>query len=171
MTAESTTTAPAIKIVKVKRSTKKILVEFLKGDDEGSVNSPDNPLPEFFPALDALAPLVTFLCDLPAEYEEGLTVTGLRFTKSGNADAVLLIAKKKINGNTRPFNIITPLVLMDQPEEGEAAHLTTEQAILVERVVEEAIKYASGMRSQGHIKLEPDAAGDDGEGEGDAGNG
>jgi hypothetical protein len=139
------------KILKVKRTQKAIFIAFKKEDEEHDVTAHDNPLPSFYPSFDALAPLVCALCELPSKYTDGMTVTGVTLTKSGKADACLLIAKKTIEGNTRPFNIVTPLVLMDPPEAGEAAHLTTKESGLVNAVIEEAKKYVRGERAQGQI--------------------
>ena len=107
--------------------------------------------------MDALAPLVCELCELPRDYIAGLTVSGLTLCESGKVEFVTIVAKKEIAGNSRPFNIATPLIPIDQPEEGEGSHLTIAQAILVETAVEEARKYIRGERSQGQMKLSPEA--------------
>ena len=148
---------PELNIRKIRRSSKKITFVFLNGEEEHSASYKDNPLPSFGPALDALAPLVCELCELPRDYIAGLTVSGLTLCESGKVECVTIVAKKEIAGNSRPFNIATPLITIDQPEEGEGSHLTIAQAILVETAVEEARKYIRGERSQGQMKLTPEA--------------
>ena len=91
------------------------------------------------------------------DYKDGLTVSGLTLCESGKVECVTIVAKKEIAGNSRPFNIATPLIPIDQPEEGEGSHLTIAQAILVETALEEARKYIRGERSQGQMKLAPEA--------------
>ena len=148
---------PELNIRKIRRSSKKLTFVFLNGEEEHSASYKDNPLPTFGPSLDALAPLVCELCELPNDYKDGLTVSGLTLCESGKVECVTIVAKKEIAGNSRPFNIATPLIPIDQPEEGEGSHLTIAQAILVETAVEEARKYIRGERSQGQMKLSPEA--------------
>ena len=148
---------PELNIRKIRRSSKKLTFVFLNGEEEHSASYKDNPLPTFGPSLDALAPLVCELCELPKDYKDGLTVSGLTLCESGKVECVTIVAKKEIAGNSRPFNIATPLIPIDQPEEGEGSHLTIAQAILVETALEEARKYIRGERSQGQIKLTPEA--------------
>lgn len=142
-----------LNIRKIRRSAKKLSFVFLNGEEEHSASYKDNPLPTFGSALDALSPLVCELCELPKDYAVGLTVSGLTLAESGKVECVTIVAKKEIKGNSRPFNIATPLIPIDQPEEGDGAHLTIAQAILVETAVEEARKYIRGERAQGQMKL------------------
>lgn len=142
-----------LNIRKMRRSAKKLSFTYLNGEEEHSASYKDNPLPSFGPALDALAPLVCELCELPHDYKDGLTVSGLTLAESGKVECVTIVAKKEIAGNSRPFNIATPLIPIDQPEEGEGTHLTIAQAILVETALEEARKYIRGERAQGQMKL------------------
>lgn len=148
---------PDLNIRKIRRSSKKLSFTYLNGEEEHAAAYKDNPLPSFGPSLDALAPLVCELCDLPKDYMAGLTVSGLTLCESGKVECITIVAKKEIAGNSRPFNIATPLIPIDQPEEGEGSHLTIAQAILVETAVEEARKYIRGERSQGQMKLTPEA--------------
>ena len=161
---------PDLNIRKIRRSSKKLSFVFLNGEEEHSASYKDNPLPSFGPSLDALAPLVCELCELPKDYKDGLTVSGLTLCESGKVECVTIVAKKEIAGNSRPFNIATPLIPIDQPEEGEGSHLTIAQAILVETALEEARKYIRGERSQGQMRLTPEAEGDDEPESGDTGN-
>lgn len=148
---------PELNIRKIRRSSKKLSFTYLNGEEEHAAAYKDNPLPSFGPSLDALAPLVCELCELPKDYKDGLTVSGLTLCESGKVECVTIVAKKEIAGNSRPFNIATPLIPIDQPEEGEGSHLTIAQAILVETALEEARKYIRGERSQGQMKLSPEA--------------
>lgn len=148
---------PDLNIRKIRRSSKKISFTYLNVEEEHAAAYKDNPLPTFGPSLDALAPLVCELCDLPRDYIVGLTVSGLTLCESGKVEYVTIVAKKEIAGNSRPFNIATPLIPIDQPEEGEGSHLTIAQAILVETALEEARKYIRGERSQGQMRLTPEA--------------
>ena len=166
---------PELNIRKIRRSSKKLSFTYLNGEEEHAAAYKDNPLPSFGPSLDALAPLVCELCELPKDYKDGLTVSGLTLCESGKVECVTIVAKKEIAGNSRPFNIATPLIPIDQPEEGEGSHLTIAQAILVETALEEARKYIRGERSQGQMKLTPEAEETEVEGDeepeaGDTGN-
>ena len=147
---------PDLNIRKIRRSSKKLSFTYLNGEEEHAAAYKDNPLPTFGPSLDALAPLVCELCELPRDYIAGLTVSGLTLCESGKVECVTIVAKKEIAGNSRPFNIATPLIPIDAPEEGEGSHLTIAQAILVETALEESRKYIRGERSQGQMKLTPE---------------
>ena len=161
-----------LNIRKIRRSSKKLSFTYLNGEEEHAAAYKDNPLPSFGPSLDALAPLVCELCELPKDYIIGLTISGLTLCESGKVECITIVAKKEIAGNSRPFNIATPLIPIDQPEEGEGSHLTIAQAILVETALEEARKYIRGERSQGQMKLTPEESKEeetDGEAEADDG--
>jgi len=140
-------------IKKVKRTRKKLYVLWHNGADDHSVNSTDNALPEFQPALDALASLVCEICAWPADYASNLRIMGLVMGTQGEADTVSILAQKSLVDAGKALAITTPPRLLSHPSEpgSYTTPLTNAQAELVWAVVEAAKDYAKGNRAQGEL--------------------
>ncbi len=170
-------------ITKVKLTRTNVHLEYTNEGDTYKYDSKDKPLPSFYEAMEALAPLVIATLGLPKSYvgkkptegdrEPGLplTVNGLTIVYKGDARQVCIVATKVVSACPSPFNITVPLRYMDQPdEEGTASEpYGTKEVNLLEEVITEARKYLRGERAQGQLPLEetvqPPAEPEDGENE------
>lgn len=169
--ATKTPSAPAapkatpLTILKVRRTRKHVAISYRNGDEEHNLKSRDKPLPAFDRAIEALGPLVCSLLHLPAGYVEGMRPVGVTITDANGNEQVCIVAAKSLDDANGPFNIATPLRLMDLPEaEGSySPPLAAAQVGLIDEVVEQAKAYILGDRAQGQIEFEDDK--EDGEGD------
>jgi hypothetical protein len=164
---ETTPAAPAPKatpltILKVRRTRKHVVIHYRNGDEDHEIKSRDNPLPAFDQAIAALAPLVCQLVNLPASYVENMRASGITITDGSGNEQVTVVAAKSLDDANGPFNIATPLRLMDLPEaEGSySPPLGADQVALIDEVVEQAKQYILGNRAQGQIEWKDDKKGD-----------
>jgi hypothetical protein len=148
--------ATSLTILKVRRTRKAISIHYRNGDEDHELTSRDNPLPAFLKAVDALPPLVCELLHLPAGYVENMKASGLTISDGSGNEQVTIVAQKSLNDANGPFNIATPLRLMDLPEaEGSySPPLTDKQVALVDEVIEQAKAYVLGERAQGQITFD-----------------
>src|SRR5690242_16632496 len=107
-----TNTPQTLRIIKVRRTRKRIFIDYRKGDEELTIKSRDNPLPAFLVAIDALASLVLSICHLPESYSQDLRATGFTIT---DKNMVTLQATKSFEDAGSPLNIATPLRFLDLP--------------------------------------------------------
>lgn len=149
--------ATPLTILKVRRTRKHVVIEYRNGDEDHKLKSRDNPLPAFDNAIAALAPLVCQLIKVPATYVENMRAVGITIADGGN-EQVTVIAAKSLDDAQGPFNIATPLRLMDLPEaEGSyTPPLDAKQVALIDEVVEQAKAYILGNRAQGQIEFKKD---------------
>lgn len=163
----------SLTILKVRRTRKAISIHYRNGDEDHDITSRDNPLPAFGKALDALPPLVCELLALPAGYVENMKATGLTISDGSGNEQVTIVAQKSLPDSNGPFNIATPLRLMDLPEaEGSySPPLTDKQVALVDEVIEQAKAYVLGNRAQGQIVFEDGDDDEDGDGKEEPENG
>jgi hypothetical protein len=147
--------ATPLTILKVRRTRKHVVISYRNGEEEHTLRSRDNPLPAFDHAIAALAPLVCTLVKVPATYVENLRAIGLTITDGSGNEQVMIIAQKSLDDANGPFNIATPLRLMDVPEaEGSySPPLGEDQVALIDEVVEQAKAYVMGERAQGQIEF------------------
>jgi hypothetical protein len=161
-------------ITKVRRTKKKIIVEYTVDGEERVLRAPENPLPAFNEAFDALTPLVCEICHLPAKFGNKLTVLEVKLTDKGN-ELVTFKASKEIDDSTDAFKFSTPNRLTSHPkEEGKCSPpLKEAQVALITALIDEAAAYVKGDRAQGQIQFpagEDDPEdGDDGAAEPEAG--
>jgi hypothetical protein len=161
-----------IQITSVKRTRASIVIHYEQGDGKFCIDEPDNPLPTFYKAMDALAPLVPRICHFPKSYaDEGLRVTEFVIGSKGGATTVVLRVKKDLDDSSKEFTFITPERLLEQPTE-EGAYsppLGGEANALVAECIAEAKAYVKGDRAQGQIAFEEgDEDEDEDKGAGDA---
>jgi hypothetical protein len=159
----------ALTILKVRRTRKHVVIHYRNGENDHNIKCRDNPLPAFDKAVSALAPLVIELLHLPSAYIENLKATGITISDASGNDQVCVVAQKSLVDAAAPFNICTPLRLMDLPEKPGSVStppLTDAQVELVDEVVEQAKAYIKGDRAQGQIAFDDGEKGaDDGSGE------
>lgn len=153
-------------ITKVKRTKKKIIVEYTVDGEERVLRAPENPLPAFNLAFDAFPSLVCEICHLPAKFAHNLIVLEMKLTDKGN-ELVTFKASKPIDDSTDAFKFTTPNRLTSHPkEEGKCSPpLKEAQVALITSLIDEAAAYVKGNRAQGQIHFP--GGEDDEEGDGD----
>lgn len=114
------------------------------------------PLQSFDDALQALGNVAAKIIEL--RNDSGVTVKWLsiRRTKHGTRSAVIKIVKH-LNCTDQGHPLKTPTFQFDEPAQDEAVarECTKEQAELINTVIAEAEKYASGDRQQMLLGMEP----------------
>jgi hypothetical protein len=157
-----------MEIKKVQITRTAVHLEYENEGDTYKYESSDKPLPSFYNAVKALAPLVIETLDLPKSYvgrepQEGdktpglpLRVVGVTFVTKGESRQVLITATKVLALTPSPFNITVPLRYMDQPtKEGATSEPYGKKHVnLLEDVIEQAKAYLRGERAQGTLPLE-----------------
>lgn len=159
--------AKSIDILEVHRTRRTINIHWQQGDGRFDLDEPDNPLPAFTKAFDALTSLVTTVLHVPEEWAVNLRVTGVKMSKQGGADQVSLVFRKSLDDASKEFSAVTPPRLLAHPTEpgSYTPPLTEAQAALVWEAIEQAKAYVKGDRAQGVITFEGDEEGGE-EGEG-----
>jgi hypothetical protein len=158
----------SIDILEAHRTRKSICITWQQGDGSFELAEPDNPLPAFTKAFDALTALVTTIIHVPKEWAANLRVTGLKMSKQGGADQVSFVFRKGLDDASKEFVAVTPPRLLAHPTEpgSYTPPLTNAEAALVWEAVEQAKAYVKGDRAQGVISFDDDEN-EGGEGEGD----
>lgn len=122
------------------------------------ITAHDAPLKKFDTALQALSAVAVKVLELPPEYENGIVVTGLgiSYTKAGTRSATIYF-KKQIDKLALLHPLVTPTFQIDDPGQGEdksqKRQVLPKHAGLVEEMLDQAIKYASGDRQQMQLPL------------------
>jgi hypothetical protein len=148
-----------ITIHEVRRTRRSIQIAYDKGTGHFQLDEPDNPLPSFTAAFDALFPLVAIIIDVPEEWAAlNCRVVGLKLGEQGGAKTVALIVRKGIDDAAKEFAFVTPFRLLAHPTEPGTytPPLTNAQAALIETLIEEAKRYLLGERAQGEISFGED---------------
>lgn len=151
--------ALAIEIASIKRTHKRIEIDYARGEGKFQLKERDNPRSSFLEAFDALTPLVATICHLPADYTEvNCRVTGVVLGEQGGMTTAALLVRKGIDDASKEFVFKTPARLMGHPtQEGSyTPPLSVDDAELVHQLVEEAKLYIEGERAQGQIEFEGD---------------
>lgn len=141
-------------ITKIKRTKKRIVVEYTADKEERVLRAQENPLPAFHAAFDALSILVCQICHLPDDYARGLVVTEMKLTDKGN-ELVTFRAAKTLDDSSDTFRFATPNRLTDVPkEEGVTSPPLDEAKVaLITSLIDEAAAYVKGDRAQGMIQF------------------
>lgn len=156
-----------INIVKVKRTRKKLYIDWTQGDDDHDIGSRDNPLPSFPKALDALTPIIASVCHFPPDYvTTNCRVVAFKMGTKGEAPTVSFTVAKGLDDAAKEFVFNTPERLLSHPSEPGTytPPLTNAEADLVWQAVAEAKQYILGDRAQGQIAFETEEESDDGSG-------
>lgn len=111
-----------------------------------SLASFDEPEKEFAEALQALAPMVCLLLDLPPEYKSDLTITSVSLSyNDSQGRGCVITSLKKLPGFNAPLVLNTPHL----PEESE--HGPTMPGYLIQalnNLSDYAIRFRNGQRMQ-----------------------
>lgn len=113
---------------------------------EQTLTSSESPRPEFGKALHALTDWVLEICDLPAAFRHGLSITGCTMTL-GVAGGIVVTAQKKVSGSNAPMMIHTPHV-PEEPMTKDGPALPDSVREVVTRLEREAQRFWDGDRAQ-----------------------
>lgn len=148
-----------ITIHEVRHTRRSIRIAYDKGTGHFKIDEPDNPLPSFTAAFDALLPLVAIMIHVPEEWATtNCRVVGIKLAAQGGAKSVALCVRKGIDDAAKEFAFVTPFRLLAHPTEPGTytPPLTGAQAELIETVIEESKRYLLGERAQGEIAFGED---------------
>lgn len=126
--------------------------------DSFVLESHDKPLPEFERAFVGLPAHVVMICELPAGYAQGMTVTGVSWStheESGTRGAVMTAQKKLATANS-PLVLNTPHLPYEaySGQPGDPNPVLPVPAVRdLERLEKAATAYVKGERAQGELGL------------------
>ena len=146
-------------IHKVFRKKGKVEIHYTKPGDFGQdglkLESEDQPAPELFLSLQALAAVALREWDLPEAWGSQAQVLGYQGKQSGDAFDYSISLKVKLLTVDDP--VLLNLPPKPEPASGLAKEkcLSTETMEAIRQVEREAIKFIDGQRAQGHLNLEP----------------
>lgn len=129
-----------------------------KGDwDEYSLSSSEAATPGFHDALAALRADVVEMCELPVEYEERISVTGVSVSISEDREipGATITAQLRLDKSHAPLNLNTPhkaeeMYAEDAPEDKKSL-LSGECIDALHALYHEAERYVKGERAQGDL--------------------
>lgn len=113
---------------------------------EQTLTSYETPRPEFITAMQALTSWVIRICDLPIDYADGMTITGVSVSL-GEYGGCVVTALKKVVGANAPVVINTPHVPELATSES-GPELPPEAVRLLNELDDEALKFWNGERAQ-----------------------
>lgn len=129
------------------------------GFDHMTILSPEEPESELIKALEKLKPVLTAVAELPKEWDEKLTVTGLTYTHEANEHKKVVIIGKRKSAVGGPLNINSPIRSVTS-EDGDN-DISILHADLLEEFDGFVIDYLNGRRAQGTLDLEGETEGDE----------
>jgi hypothetical protein len=113
-----------------------------------SLNSHEDPRPEFKTALQALTAFVCGICELPLDYTDEMTISSVTLTDHDTLGrGCVVTALKKLSRAQSPLVLNTPHVTETPAADGQPA-LPGYAIDLLERLVDEAERYRKGERAQ-----------------------
>lgn len=123
------------------------------GWDEYSLTCSDKPRPELLVALEALAPHVIEMCELPESYLDRITVRSVSYSYGGDQEVMgaTISGQMALYYSNCGLNINTPHKASDSYSDGPAddKQLLDSECIKALGVLEdEAIRYIQGDRAQ-----------------------
>lgn len=135
---------------KIKHHKSKVTLEWT---DEGvsdskhtTLTSHDDPEEEFTEAMQALAPIVARMLELPESYADGLNVIGTSLTYSDSQGrGVVITCLKEVSSFNAPLVINTPHVV-EENEHGPV--MPTDLIRALDNLQEAAIRFKDGHRLQ-----------------------
>lgn len=126
--------------------------------EEIKATSSERPLPSFADAMQAFAPFVIDLLEIPDDWQSALTITTLNLSadKNGNRGLIVTATKPVAKAYDRPLVLNTPLVREggDEPAD-EACVLPDEVLELIALAEDEAVRYLNGEREQRELFDKP----------------
>ena len=146
-----------IKKIKI-TSDNKIKVAYEKrnkiGWDEYSFACSDEPRPELYTALKALAPHVIEMCELPEDYLPRIDVRGVTYSYGGENEVMgaTIVSQMKLENSYVKLNLNTPHKASEPYSENsppDEMQLLTDDCIdALEELCEEVNLYIEGERAQ-----------------------
>jgi hypothetical protein len=124
--------------------------------DDYSFTCSEAPRPELLKTLQALAPHVVEMCELPKSYVDRIIVTGVSFSYGGEQEVMgaTIISQMKLNQSNCDLNLNTPHKASDSYTEAPAdeKQLLSDDCIsALFNLCEEIEMYINGDRAQ--VKL------------------
>lgn len=110
----------------------------------------DQPSPELYTAMNALAEHACEICGLPADYSENCKVSGLSLSYTEDIMGAVITVQKPLENSNAPFIFNTPH-MPAEPYGGGLDYsrcLPSECLEAIEKVKEEALAYIKGKRAQ-----------------------
>ena len=154
-----------MKFKTIKVSAKLVSLEYITAVEGGDVHTdvtyPDDPLPSFKKAMEAMTPFVLDIVSLQESYGQSITVTGLKVKHLDDAKIGLQLICQRALPSGRVWNFNTPYV--ESGLEETPGLLSADCVKAVQTVINEAEKYLKGERSQQEIPLEEGTAESKGE--------
>ena len=128
-------------------------VENDKGDmDEFAFTCGDEPKPEFKEALQALDQDIIEMCELPVEYINRVTVTGVSFSYGGEGEVMgaVIVSQMRLNKSNVPLNLNSPHKASEPyGEDAQDEQLLDHDCVeRLETLISEAEDYVKGIRAQ-----------------------
>ena len=128
--------------------------------DEYTLNCSDEPKAAYTEAMAALAQDVIEMCELPVDYKDRITVTGVSFSHGGEKEVMgaVITAQMNLRHSNQPLNLNTPHKAEEYyGETGDALQLLDEACVRRLTILqEEAEDYVNGTRAQ--VEMFPEVA-------------
>jgi len=139
-----------IRKIKFLKEGKIRLIYDLTNGDELDVKYKDDPRPEFRETMTSLIPPVLELLELPADYDEGMTATGISLSWTEGIMGAVVTLQKEIAGAHAPVVINTPHLPEAPYGEGadDSCLLSGELVDGLRDCMREAEAYIRGQRAQ-----------------------
>ena len=116
-------------IFSIRNRTKSIGIKWKQGKDTHDDDFHDNPRPSFYKALEALAPTLRTLCELPEGDLKKITVTGVTCTEDGDNLRAVVVGRKEIKRGNKCLNLNSSILpLWEDDENANATHMTEAEA-------------------------------------------
>lgn len=114
-------------------------------EDKPSSNSKQEPLDEFNIALEALTSLAVRMCEFPTDWKSKIEVLGItvKYLEGGYLSALFKLSRRMEEGEPHIFTTPTRAITTEDEED---AFASTEEALAVERVLDEARRYYNDER-------------------------
>ena len=130
------------------------------GNDKYTMESFDEPAPEFKKALNGLAQHVIDICELSDEAPDNFNVKGISLSDTDGITGVTITALKQLVHSNAPLVLNTPHKPFEPYTEGGDTSncLTSDQIEAVEKLIEAARDYLRGKRAQGDLFAAGEAA-------------
>lgn len=143
------------KIKKIKLSGENVLIEYIQPTADGygfnkhTIESKEQPSPEFEQTLQLLAPFVSELYELPETYSKGMEVISATFIYKGDADTLgcTITAKKTVNTSHNSALFHTPIVYVSTGEDQEKV-MSGRMEEIINDLQDCARDYIDGERAQ-----------------------
>jgi len=153
------------KLLKVTREDKAVII---RDEVMGSLSTENRnieyheaPLKSFDDALQALAPVVKAVMEVPEKWIETIKVKALSVshTAAGTRNATIVFVRP-MAATDQTHRMTTPAVRIDDPADGEEGEreISPAHASAVAAMIEEAERYAKGERQQVLLPLEDNTA-------------